>query len=91
MGHLTYTDKEKEEAVLKKFKVRQKEQMEDGDFYNFCNAIDRSHLSPAKVKELFYDLKIIPPGDGYDEKEVLEWFYSLSSGEVDVPEPPELW
>ena len=87
MGYLIHTDEEKEEIVLKKFKGRQKEQFEDGGFYNFCNAIDRSHLSPAKVKELFHDLEIVPPVEEYDENEVLEWFYSLSNGEVDVPEP----
>ena len=89
MGHLIQTDEEKEGMILMKFRVRQKEQWEDGGFYNFCNVIDRSRLSPAKIKELFQDLKIVPPGDGYDEDEVLDWFYLLSNGEVDVPEP--LW
>ena len=74
----------KEEAVRQKYETLQAGR--DDSFRNFCIALDSSHIRPAQVNNLFNDLKIIPPGDGYDENEVLKWFYSLSNGAVDVSE-----
>ena len=75
----------KEEAVRQKYETLQAGR--DDSFRNFCIALDSSHIRPAQVKNLFNDLEIVPPEEGCDEDEVLKWFYSLSNGEVDVPEP----